>query len=60
MPSAARIRARGTLVTTRATLLACSMAAPAACTTRKATRSPSEGAKPQATEATVKTAKPYR
>ena len=56
-PSAKRIRTFGALVVTRATLLASSMAAPTAWTRRSAA-SPSEGASPQAAEATVKTAKP--
>ena len=59
-PSAAlRVRA-GTLVTTSATLLACSSAAPAAWTTRSAISAPSEGASPHAAEAPANTTNPYR
>ena len=58
IPRAKRILAFGALVVTRATLLACSIAAPIAWTRRSATRAPSEGARPHAAEATVKTAKP--
>ena len=49
----------GTLVVTNATLLACSIAAPAAWISRKITRIPSAGASPHATEASVNTTKPW-
>jgi len=52
------ILAFGALVVTRATLLACSIAAPMAWTRRSATRAPSEGARPQTAEATENTTKP--
>ena len=58
--SAARRIAAGLLVVTRATLLACSMAAPAAWTTRSATSAGSVGARPHAADATANTANPYR
>jgi len=57
-PSANRIRSLGALVVTRATLFAWSIAAPTAWTTRSTTRAPSDGARPQAAEATVNTANP--
>jgi hypothetical protein len=57
-PRAKRISSFGALVVTRATLLDWSIAAPAACIRRSATRAPSEGARPQAAEATVKRANP--
>ena len=57
--SASRIRRRGTLVVTRATLLAWSIAAPTACTRRQATSAPRPGASAQAADPAVKTTKPY-
>ena len=59
-PSAARRVRAGTLVTTSATLFACSSAAPPAWTTRSAMRTPSEGASPQAADAAENTTNPYR
>jgi hypothetical protein len=58
MPRANRILCFGTLVVTSATLLDWSIAAPTAWRRRSATRTPSEGARPQASEANVNTAKP--
>ena len=60
MPRAARRVRAGTLVTTSATLFACSSAAPPAWTTRSATSTPSEGASPQAADAAENTTNPYR
>jgi len=57
-PRAKRIRFFGALVVTRATLLDWSIAAPAAWMRRRPTKTPREGARPQAAEATVNTAKP--
>ena len=51
IPSAARRRPAGALVATSATLLACSIAAPAACTTRSPTSTGSDGASPHAADA---------
>ena len=45
---------------TSATLLACSMAAPAACTTRTAISTGSVGASPHAADAAVNSTNPYR
>ena len=50
----------GALVATSATLLACSIAAPAACTTRSPTSTSSVGASPHAADAAVNTTNPYR
>ena len=58
MPRANRIRSLGALVVTRATLFDWSIAAPTAWTRRSRIRAPSEGARPQAAEAAVNTAKP--
>jgi hypothetical protein len=58
MPSARRVLPAGALVVTRATLLDCSMAAPAAWMTRNTTSRPSEGASPQAAEARVNSTNP--
>ena len=60
MPSAARRRPAGALVATSATLLACSIAAPAACTTRTATSTPSVGASPHPADAAVNSTNPYK
>ena len=60
MPSAARRRPAGALADTSATLLACSIAAPAACTTRTAISTPSVGASPHAADAAVNSTNPYR
>ena len=57
-PSANRILAAGTLVVTRATLLACSMAAPAAWTSRNATSTASERASPHAADPAMKIMNP--
>jgi hypothetical protein len=57
-PSATRIRSLGTLVTTSAMLLACSIAAPAACAVRQASSAASDGANPQAAEAAVNRVNP--
>jgi hypothetical protein len=53
-----RILCFGALVVTSATLLDWSIAAPAAWRRRSTTRTPSEGARPQAAEATLNKAKP--
>ena len=60
IPSAARRLRAGTLVTTSATLFACSSAAPAAWTTRSTISTPSEGASPQAADAPANSTNPYR
>ena len=59
-PSAVRRVRAGTLVTTSATLLACSRAAPPAWTTRRAISAPSEGASPHAADEPANTTNPYR
>ena len=58
MPPACR--PLGALVATSATLLACSIAAPAACTTRSPISTGSDGASPHAAEAPANTTNPYR